>query len=426
MCSLVAAATATLAAAAAEEIEDFLEAAHLWLPPAENTDAWFAEYDAFVEEYEPTVTQSAAAQMIREGVEALPAAPTSPDAPHPKEDLVASLIRANAALTAQRTAGWFAERREDINASELKGLFGTPLAYSRLLESKAFPPLDELQISGRAVQSVYMTPFDWGVRFEPVVRKIYEHMYGASVLEMGRMRHPTMRAAASPDGLVTACTKQVARTGRLLEIKCPITREPKEGRIPEEYWMQMQLQMAVTGATECDFVEAQFVSAYSRPVERTGAPRVPAEYSGTICLCEWQGVEAAAADAAPAAPAADTAATERALTTYNTRYAYGPVSSPGGVPWTPSPADLAGQDIPETAYVSETVPWTLHRWFEQCVPYDEVWIEAVLLPKVAKFWSDVEKMRAGEIPRPPPPVKRGGRGGGAATDACLITVEKLG
>lgn len=116
-----------------------------------------------------------------------------------------------------------------------------------------------------------MGPFDWGIRFEPVVKQVLERQWGVEIAESGRLLHPKdPHLAASPDGLILAATDP-ARVGRLIEIKCPITRSIGEG-VPFEYWCQMQIQMEVTGIDECDYVEVKLESLQKHNTElRAGA-----------------------------------------------------------------------------------------------------------------------------------------------------------
>ena len=73
-------------------------------------------------------------------------------------------------------------------------------------------------------------------------------MTNCQTTDLGRIRHPTeARLAASPDGIVVSGD----RTGRLVEFKAPITRVLNQ-KVPEDYFMQMQLQMEVTQVEECD------------------------------------------------------------------------------------------------------------------------------------------------------------------------------
>lgn len=90
----------------------------------------------------------------------------------------------------------------------------------------------------------------WGVEQEPFARAAYELRYETLVDQIGLVPHPRIaRAAASPDGLVG--------DDGLIEIKCPKTvthlTTLAEGKIPNEYQLQMCWQMACTGRKWCDF-----------------------------------------------------------------------------------------------------------------------------------------------------------------------------
>jgi hypothetical protein len=116
-------------------------------------------------------------------------------------------------------------------------LFGSAYERGKLVLSKTEPPPPRNQ--PLAIPSDRMKPFDWGIRFEPVVKQIYEDKYGVTLKELGRLTHPIdPRCSASPDGLIYDCPKN-ERTGRLIEIKCPATREV-DGKISKKYYWQIQ------------------------------------------------------------------------------------------------------------------------------------------------------------------------------------------
>lgn len=76
---------------------------------------------------------------------------------------------------------------------------------------------------------------DWGVCFEPIVtEQIYPEMRGyCRVGEFGCIEHPKIRGlGASPDGIVVAGPSKYV--GRMLEIKCPISRGHDEFAIKFE------------------------------------------------------------------------------------------------------------------------------------------------------------------------------------------------
>lgn len=69
-----------------------------------------------------------------------------------------------------------------ISASELGKLFGSPRERAKLVVSKTVPYPERNQ--PLAVLSDYMSAFDWGIRFEPVVKQIYEDKYGTIIKEL--------------------------------------------------------------------------------------------------------------------------------------------------------------------------------------------------------------------------------------------------
>jgi putative phage-type endonuclease len=175
--------------------------------------------------------------------------------------------------TEQRTAAWYEQMSTVISASELGNLFGSAHQRAQFVLTKTVPPPPRFQ--PLATPSDRMRPFDWGIRFEPVVKQIYEYKHGVTIKELGRMHHQVdPRCTASPDGLISFCPAGL-RTGRLLEIKCPVTREI-DGTVPKDYYAQMQMQLHVTGLQQCDYVEAVFVSRYNQTPLKEG----PVLYSG--------------------------------------------------------------------------------------------------------------------------------------------------
>jgi hypothetical protein len=250
--------------------------------------------------------------------------------------------------TEQRSAAWYAQAATILTASELGTLFGSPKARSALILSKVNPVRRPLQPV--AVTSPSMSAFDWGIRFEPVVKQIYNHKYSTTIHELGRLiSEVDSRCSASPDGLVESDPLHI-RTGRLIEIKCPVTRIP-DGKVPKDYYNQIQLQLQVTGLHACDFVEAVFTSPYSSPLKRE--PRIDPEFRGEVVLLE------------------DSTGTQR--------YEYSPVNC--------EPDWLTTSDL-----IVERVPWTLHAWHEQVVVASTTWWPSIQ-PAVDAFWQDVEKAK---------------------------------
>lgn len=254
----------------------------------------------------------------------------------------------------QRTEQWYEQIKRILGASELDDIFASPRIRALLVMSKANPlprPSQPL-----AVYSNRMSAFDWGIRFEPVVKQIYEHIYSAQIKELGRLIcKDDPRLSASPDGLVYSGP----RAGRLIEIKCPVTREP-DGTISKKYYTQMQSQLFITGLSICDFVEAVFISPYSTEVQRCG----PGLFYGEILFIE----------------------TLKEDFEVEYSYLYSPVN----------PIETFNPVIQQNQSILERVPWCLYSWHEQIVRADPHWWHKVK-PVVNLFWEDVAKAKRGEF-----------------------------
>lgn len=281
----------------------------------------------------------------------------------------------------QRTPAWYQQMATVISASELGKLYGSPRERAKLVISKTVPYPDRNQ--PLAVLSDYMSAFDWGIRFEPVVKQIYEDKYGTTIKELGRMTHPTdSRCTASPDGLIYHCPLN-QRTGRLIEIKCPVSREIHE-TIPKDYYSQMQMQLHVTGLSMCDYVEAVFTSKYNnRDIQD-----ISSTYSGFVALIRY------------AEPKGN----------QEFYYIYSPLHADAD--WKP--------DVKQDEEIVEITPWKLKQWNEQLVTRNEEWWTA-LQPALNSFWEDVEKAKRGEftIPESSRPTKK------AKVEVCMIQFCKM-
>jgi len=281
----------------------------------------------------------------------------------------------------QRTQEWYEQMSNIISASELGNLFASPRTRAKMVVSKTLPYVSRNQ--QLAVPSYAMSAFDWGIRFEPVVKQIYEYKYGTVVKELGRLVHPTYsKCSASPDGLVISCPKN-ERIGRLVEIKCPVTREIN-GSIPKDYYAQMQMQLQVTGLDCCDYIEAVFSSTYNNMSKKNG----PGLYNGYIALIRYEELKDG----------------------QEFYYNYSPVNTDST--WIPSIAD--GEEI------IEIIPWMLQEWSEQIVVRNDDWWKSTKI-LIDEFWEDVEKAKRGEFTIPEStriskPKKE---------EKCMIVITKL-
>jgi hypothetical protein len=267
-----------------------------------------------------------------------------------------------------------------LSASELGHLFASHYERGKFVVSKTKPPAPRYQ--PLAIPSDRMMAFDWGIRFEPVVKQIYEEKYGVTIKELGRLVHPVdPRCSASPDGLIYDCPKG-ERTGRLIEIKCPATREV-DGKISKKYLWQMQMQLHVTQLQYCDFVEAVIVSKYNNTVHQEG----PSHYYGYVAIIRYAEMKG----------------------DQEFYYVYSPINCDSD--WVP--------DIKEEEEVIEITPWRLLQWSEQLVVRSEEWWTS-LKPMMDAFWEDVEKAKQGVFVEP-----ESSRTKKTKVEKCLIHFHKV-
>lgn len=156
----------------------------------------------------------------------------------------------------QRTEAWHTKRGQMLTASEIyKGLpDATPTQRYELIMSKLVP---RQQQNGPGVKALL-----WGTQFEPIAKEVYKHLNydHIDIVDTTCVPHPTVDfLGASPDGIIITENKEDYRYGKLVEFKCPISREFTEtSPIPPAYFHQMQLQMECTGINECEYIEMQF------------------------------------------------------------------------------------------------------------------------------------------------------------------------
>ncbi len=265
--------------------------------------------------------------------------------------LVARLL--SQASTAQRTADWYKQGQLVLTASQFGTLFKSPRTRAQLVMEKAKPPECTEHSQRLACYSHSMRPFDWGIRFEPVIKMLYQTLTNSVVSDLGRLVHNDQNhLAASPDGLVT----EGVRKGRLVEFKAPISR-PITTEIPEDYYMQMQIQMEVADAPLCDYFEVQFASMVGeKPFVE---PTDPSLRRGVIFLVVNKETE------------------------IPIRYEYQPLDQPD---WQPT--------LAETEIIAETIPWVCVKTHLKTVERSLQWFQSVQ-PAIQSFWQDVEKAKQG-------------------------------
>jgi hypothetical protein len=280
----------------------------------------------------------------------------------------------------QHSAEWYSQRRNRLTASE----FWQILSGSRgaLLRSKVDPAFSH----DRATQAVVavaqpdgeMQATCWGHRFESVVRRIYEEEIagtGTVCDTLGRFTHHTVPwLSASPDGVVL----RGPLAGRLVEIKAPKTRQPG-ALVPDDYYVQMQVQMEVCDLDAVDFVEAQFAQrpTFHYSLAATGQqPTLSDEDTTKIATATWKGrieVYGHLDD----------------IESWQYRYT-APVNDLEDATWlTPAPAELP---------LLESSVWWLTGWFPRTVLRNRTWWRAIGWPEAQMFWVEVETSRLATIP----------------------------
>jgi len=281
--------------------------------------------------------------------------------------------------TPQKSAAWHAEGRELLTAHEFGAVcYGTPSRYNIVLRKKCEPvhvvasvPTEDDEEANTESQTVFVTGEDgklgalkWGWRYEPVARQLFETcVAGGEVHDsMGRVRHPSLpHLAASPDGLITTGP----RTGRLVEIKCPISRD-LDGTIPLDYYCQMQLQAEVCDVEAVEYVEIRFAAAHASEVKLEDCLKSKQPWIGKVC------VVAASLETEP----------------QNYTYAYSPLfpTTQTGfndcIAWRPA------------GILHEESVWYVHDWHNRTVMRNTRWWASVGLPSYETFWENVAAARA--------------------------------
>jgi len=106
------------------------------------------------------------------------------------------------------------------------------------------------RITGESTFFQITDPMQRGMDLEPQARTAYEMESGNLVDQVGFLKHDTLEAGASPDGLV-------GENGGL-EIKCPMPHTHVEylraGRLPTKYFQQVQGCLWISGRDWWDFM----------------------------------------------------------------------------------------------------------------------------------------------------------------------------
>lgn len=157
----------------------------------------------------------------------------------------------NIQVIEQGSDAWHELRRGKVTASRVADILAKTKTGPSASRQNYLIEL-ALQRITKTIQPSYTNDaMAWGTATEPQARVAYEVKTGNFVDQVPFIDHPTIEwFGCSPDGLVD-------KDG-LLEIKCPNSATHweyfKSKEPPKKYFIQMQAQMAVTGAKWCDFV----------------------------------------------------------------------------------------------------------------------------------------------------------------------------
>ena len=279
--------------------------------------------------------------------------------------------------SAQKSATWHAEGREMLSGHEFGPIcVGSSSERVTVMMKKCAPEIPISEGNDTESRTVFLTSedgklsaFKWGWRYEPVARMLYEQCISdldgvpTTVYDgLGRIRHPILpRLGASPDGLIMTGS----RLGRLLEIKCPITRE-MDSKVPIHYYCQMQLQAEVCDVEAVEYLEAQFSAMPQETVTHDILKKGIKPWIGKICVC---------------AEHANSPETEY-------RYEYSPL-----FPNTEEGFQRCLQWTPDGVILESSI-WYVKNWFHTTVLRNRRWWDAVGYPSYMDFWKDVEMARS--------------------------------
>jgi len=155
------------------------------------------------------------------------------------------------AAVQQGTAEWHQLRLGKVTASRVADILAKTKTGASASRGNYLIELALQRVTKTIEESYTNAAMEWGTATEPQARVAYEVKTGNFVDQVAFVNHPTIDGfGCSPDGLVG--------DSGLIEIKCPNSATHwsyiKANEPPNKYFIQMQAQMAVTGAKWCDFV----------------------------------------------------------------------------------------------------------------------------------------------------------------------------
>lgn len=153
-------------------------------------------------------------------------------------------------MNPQGSREWLEDRAGVVTASRFADVLATVRVGEAAARYNYKAEIIAERLTGAPTETYTNQAMQWGIDHEAEARAIYEAINDIKVEQTGLVKHKTLLAGASPDGLVGA--------DGLIEIKCPNTAT-HIGTIlsdvsPAKYYAQMQGQMWITSRKWCDFV----------------------------------------------------------------------------------------------------------------------------------------------------------------------------
>jgi len=149
----------------------------------------------------------------------------------------------------QRSEEWFQARLGKVTASRVADVLAKIKSGESASRRNYKIQLVSERLTGERQETYINQAMQDGIDREVFARDRYIQQFG-EVEEVGFVKHPTLEAGASPDGMV-------GEDG-ILEIKCPMgsthTETLMTQDVPSRYIPQIQFQLLVTGRKWCDFV----------------------------------------------------------------------------------------------------------------------------------------------------------------------------
>ena len=146
----------------------------------------------------------------------------------------------------QGSDAWFNARLGIVTASRVNDVLSKGIQHEKYRK----------QLVSERITGISAAPWfsnaamEWGKDHEAEARAYFEQETGLTVTECGMYTHPTLRAGASPDGIIVS-------ESACLELKSPLNTTHNDyiddGILPNRYRAQVQFQIACSGMSRSWF-----------------------------------------------------------------------------------------------------------------------------------------------------------------------------